>query len=105
MGILKFLALELTSWIVKGYLKVTGRWIGEDDYRSMAADVRRFARVFHLNHYAVILNEGDGKPCSACGHYVCLIVEPHSLCYPCWLEGLKNTQQKLREAVRLQQAQ
>jgi hypothetical protein len=67
---LKFLAgyfLLFVSWVVKGYLKVTGKWIGQDEYRSMAAEVRRLARIFHLNHYAVILDESDGKPCSECG--------------------------------------
>ena len=73
--------LELASWIVKAFLKVRGSWIGQDDYRSMAAEVRRLAGVFHLNHHAVILDECDGRPCSECGSYVCLVVEPYSLCY------------------------
>jgi hypothetical protein len=47
----------------------------------MAAEVRRLAGVFHLNHHAVILDECDGRPCSECGSYVCLVVEPYSLCY------------------------
>jgi hypothetical protein len=65
----------------------------------MAAEVRRLARVFHLNHHAVILDEDEGRPCSECGSDVCLIVEPHGLCYRCWCEGLKQTQRDLREAL------
>jgi hypothetical protein len=65
----------------------------------MAAEVRRLGGIFHLKHYAVILDQGDGRRCAQCGYYVCFVVEPHGLCYPYWYEALKQTQKDLREAI------
>jgi len=58
--------MKLLAWIVGVYLKITGQWIGLNDYRSMKADVCRLARVFHLDHHAVILDEDNGRACSEC---------------------------------------
>jgi hypothetical protein len=98
----KFLAgyfLLMVSWVIKTYLKITGQWIAQDEYRSVAAEVRRLTGIFHLKHHAVILDEGDARHCSECGDHVCLIVEPHGLCAYCWYEGLKQTQKDFREAM------
>src|SRR5258708_2652974 len=109
MGILKFLFLELASWIVKGvyalgrgYLKVTGQWVGLDQKKG--ARIRELARMFHLNHYPVILSEDNARQCSACHDYETLIVEPHGLCSVCWCGGLEKTQKELRQALGYQQA-
>jgi hypothetical protein len=66
----KFLAgyfLLIVSLVLKDYLKITRQWLGQDEYRRMAAEVRRLAGIFHLKHYAVILDEGDGRRRSECG--------------------------------------